>query len=109
MGDLESVELMTGKLSKLFLYVTRTSESIVSLQEEFENMPEIPENEFLKGDMNKNQIIDLEDAQIVLKMALKIVESQESDILMADVDEDIDVTLSDAQKVLRAALKIEIL
>ncbi len=38
MGDLESVELMTGKLSKLFLYVTRTSESIVSLQEEFENM-----------------------------------------------------------------------
>ena len=38
MGELVSVELMTGKLSKLFLYVTRTSESIVSLQEEFENM-----------------------------------------------------------------------
>lgn len=38
MGDVETIELMTDKLSKLFLYITRSAEPIVTLKEETENM-----------------------------------------------------------------------
>ena len=38
MGDMDSVALMTDKLSKLFLYVTRNAEPIVTIREEYEHM-----------------------------------------------------------------------
>ena len=38
MGDIESVERMTGGLSKLFLYITRNAEPIVKLRDEADNM-----------------------------------------------------------------------
>lgn len=38
MGDMESVERMTDRLAKLFLYMTRNAEPIVTLKDEFETV-----------------------------------------------------------------------
>lgn len=61
----------------------------------------------LPGDVNADGEITLEDAQLVLKAALKIEELEEAVWKAADVKEDNIIDLADAQKILKAALKIE--
>ena len=56
------------------------------------------------GDVDRNGSVELSDAQIVLKVALKI--KSLNDITYADADGNGTVDLADAQLVLKAALRI---
>ena len=56
--------------------------------------------------MDNNQKIDLTDAQIILKAALKIIPLEGSAEKAADVDQNGKIDLTDAQLVLKKALKI---
>lgn len=69
------------------------------------NAAETISNQLL-GDISANGIVDLADAQLALKTALKIIRLDENIITIADVDKDSQVTLSDAQLILKKALKI---
>lgn len=61
----------------------------------------------LPGDANGDGKVDLQDAQLVLKVALKIAAfTEEGQEALADVDGEAGVKLSDAQLILKAALKI---
>lgn len=66
-----------------------------------------PGTEVMTGDVDGNGKVELADAQLVLKAALKIMSLDEQQTARADYDEDGNVTLADAQGVLRKALKIE--
>lgn len=62
------------------------------------------------GDVDNNGEVNLADAQLALKVALKIQTLSDEDYpasLAADVDKDGSITLSDAKKILRYALKID--
>lgn len=83
------------------LYVN--DEKVASSDED--NLVEPPMDEMIPGDANQDGKVTLEDAQLVLRAALRIVELEDS--RLADVNQDGQVTLEDAQKVLRIALKIE--
>lgn len=68
-----------------------------------------PSDNILLGDVDKNNKIDLLDAQIVLKMAVGIIiENDESIIKAADVNLDKKVDLKDAVIVLKMAVGIPI-
>lgn len=69
--------------------------------------PNVPVKDYLAGDINGDGKVTLEDAQLTLKAALKIMELKEEQMLAADMNQDKYVTLEDAQKVLRKALKIQ--
>lgn len=70
------------------------------------NPSETPDSGYLMGDVNNDKTINLTDAQMTLKAALKIVKLDEAAITAADVDKNGKVELSDAQKILKHALKI---
>lgn len=59
------------------------------------------------GDLDGNAVIELADAQMTLKGALKIRELDEVQTKAADVDNSGDIELADAQKILKTALLIE--
>lgn len=59
------------------------------------------------GDVDGNSVIELNDAQLALKAALKIQSLEEKQNKAADADASGDVELNDAQKILKHALKIE--
>lgn len=58
------------------------------------------------GDLDGNKKVELADAQIVLKSALKIINIEAIKSKSADVDANGKIELSDAQKILKYALKI---
>lgn len=58
------------------------------------------------GDANGDEKVSLEDAQLVLKVALKISVLDDKQKVAADVKKDEKITLEDAQLILKAALKI---
>lgn len=58
------------------------------------------------GDVDFNQNIDLNDAQLTLKAALKIIALDADAAIAADVNQDGTVNLQDAQIILKKALKI---
>lgn len=58
------------------------------------------------GDIDNSSRVDLQDAQMALQAALKIVDLDAQQIVAGDVDKDGKVTLQDAQLILQAALKI---
>lgn len=60
----------------------------------------------VKGDVDRDGSLTLSDAQLTLKIALKITTADSEQYTIADVDGDDSVTLSDAQLILKAALKI---
>ncbi len=60
----------------------------------------------LVGDVDGNGKLELNDAQIVLRAALKISGLTQIQIQAADIDTDNQITLTDAQKILKLALKI---
>lgn len=62
----------------------------------------------LPGDINGDGIVDLKDAQTVLKAALKLISLSDANQETADMNEDGQLTLADAQFVLKAALKLNV-
>lgn len=62
--------------------------------------------EIIYGDVNGDGAVTLEDAQLVLRAALRIVDIEETWLENADVDFDGEITLADAQYVLLRALRI---
>lgn len=60
----------------------------------------------LSGDVNGDGTVDLRDAQLVLKAALKIAALSDTEQNTADLSGDGQLTLADAQLVLKVALKI---
>lgn len=67
--------------------------------------PTEPE-EVVLGDLDGDQKVTLQDTQVALKAALKIVILDHTKIEAADVNKDRTVTLEDAQIILKVALKI---
>lgn len=62
----------------------------------------------MRGDVDGNKKVDLTDAQLALKMALKIIATPtEEQSAAADVDDNSKIDLTDAQKILKVALRIE--
>lgn len=61
------------------------------------------------GDADKNGKVELSDAQMVLKIALKIETADAERKCCMDTDFDGGIMLNDAQRILKAALKIEAL
>lgn len=59
-----------------------------------------------KGDLDGDQKITLEDAQLALKGALKIITIEENQLKAADLNEDGKVSLDEVQRILKATLKI---
>lgn len=59
------------------------------------------------GDVNGSGTVELDDAQEILKTALKIKDSDGSEIKLSDINNDNEVTLEDAQLALKKALKIQ--
>lgn len=60
----------------------------------------------LTGDVDEKEGVQLQDAQLILKVALKIEELSWEKERLADTNEDGKVMLDDAQNALKAALKI---
>lgn len=70
-----------------------------------ESIP-VKEPSGITGDANGDGKVDLADAQLLLKIALKITFADESELYVNDVDNNGTVDLSDAQLTLKVALKI---
>lgn len=64
---------------------------------------------YMPGDVDGNKSVELKDAQLTLKAALKIKSLDAVGTLAADVDGNGSVELRDAQLILKAALKISAL
>lgn len=62
----------------------------------------------LVGDVTGNKQVTLEDANVVLKAALKMINLSGEALQAADVDYDSAITLADANQVLKIALKISV-
>ena len=60
----------------------------------------------VKGDLDINGKVNLSDAQLALKAALKVLILDEAGQKAADVDDDGKITLADAQNILKLALNI---
>lgn len=67
----------------------------------------VSQNVYLTGDVDNNGKVTLEDAQKVLRAALKLETLEAQATKAADVNNDGKVTLEDANKVLRVALKLD--
>lgn len=83
-----------------------------------ENNDEVPRNPnyvppvasyLTAGDADFNGVVELLDAQLALKFALRIYVPYELEVYVTDVDFDNEVTLKDAQEILISALKISII
>lgn len=61
---------------------------------------------FMKGDMDKDGEISVNDALIALRIAAKLAEETYEAILIGDIDGDDAITVSDALKILRVAAKL---
>lgn len=68
--------------------------------------PEATPIPVLPGDVDGNGVVELGDAQLALKAALKLIRLDEKSIKAADVDGVDGVTLNDAQLILKKALKL---
>ena len=64
---------------------------------------------YRNGDVNEDGNVDLTDAQLVLKAALKIIALTERENNIADIDKNGQLTLTDAQLVLKLALRIPLI
>lgn len=62
--------------------------------------------DYAMGDVDGNNAVELSDAQMALKAALKIITLDEKQRKAADIDKNNMIELSDAQNILKAALKI---
>lgn len=97
-----------------YLYYVKKTDAIAPLTEaELQQLldaqkpevtPQPSQNE--KGDVNGDNKITLEDAQLTLKLALKIMDGDERQLKAADLNDDGMVTLDEAQTVLKKALNI---
>lgn len=81
-------------------------ESASPLPQQSAEPSEAPKPSGIMGDVNGNGSVDLGDAQLVLKAALKIEKLDADQIRLADCNMDQVIDLSDAQIILKKALKI---
>ncbi len=65
-----------------------------------------PEGEYVLGDVDGNKVVELADAQLALKAALKIDTLEGNALKAADVHKNGSIELNDAQMILKKALKI---
>lgn len=65
-----------------------------------------PEGEYVLGDVDGNKVVELADAQLALKAALKIDILEGNALKAADVHKNGSIELNDAQMILKKALKI---
>lgn len=65
--------------------------------------------DMIMGDINGDGAVSLEDAQLALRCALKITDTDERSIKTGDLDGNGKIELGEAQRILRAALRIEAL
>lgn len=72
-----------------------------------ESKPSTTDPVALKGDVNGDGEIKLEDAQLALKFALDLLAPTDKQKAAADVDGNGEIELKDAQKILRVALDLE--
>lgn len=70
------------------------------------DIPSSEEPKVMLGDVDKNGKVELPDAQMALKAALKIMVLEEDETERADVDQNLEINLTDAQLILKYALKI---
>ncbi len=61
---------------------------------------------FVKGDLDSDKEVTLQDAQLALRIALNILEPEGTQLLAADLNGDSKVDLDEVQRILKAALKI---
>lgn len=91
----------------------RSDEMIRSEQNQDDTPEQVPDEEqdealqVKKGDINGDAQVTLQDAQLALKAALKIIGLEGNQVKAADVTGEGKVELNDAQKILKVALKIE--
>lgn len=103
----------TGQLAECIVIVTEGEGIIIPPTNEPSTPPSVtpsnpPAGEAVTlGDVNLDGKVELADAQLVLKAALKISSLNESQTKNTDVDNNGKVELADAQKILKVALKIE--
>ena len=67
----------------------------------------IPQNAEVTGDLNGDGVVGLEDAQMILKAALKIITLNDGLAARADMTGDGSISLDDASAALRKALRID--
>lgn len=63
-------------------------------------------SKLLKGDLNGDAQVTLEDAQLALKLALNIITPEEDQLTTGDLNQDGTIALDEAQHILKAALNI---
>lgn len=73
---------------------------------EVTGVTDVTDQEYLKGDVDNNKEIQLEDARLALRQALDLIVLDEKAMKAADVNEDGDVKLDDAQQILKMALDL---
>lgn len=88
-----------------FIKKALTEDEAIELYDEAKEAAGMDSTEL--GDIDGNGKVDLTDAQLVLKAALKINTLTDAQFKAADTNGDGKVDLTDAQKVLKVALKIE--
>ena len=71
------------------------------------NAVEIPDDDWVHGDLDSDGKVSLQEVVIILKAALGIENLSDEDLEKADFDEDGSIKLSDAQAALKAALGID--
>lgn len=102
----------TAKDSVTYLYLhTRTVgiETESGVQKQEISAPSIQYRVMIKeipGDVNMDGDVKLNDAQLALKAALRIIKFDETQIRLADFDGNGSVDLKDAQTILKKALRI---
>lgn len=84
-----------------------TSENPITTESPVPSKPLV--TEYVAGDTDGNGKIELTDAQLTLKAALRIKNLSPEETSRADIIKDTEINLKDAQKILKLALKIETL
>lgn len=99
----------TNEETKTELNVTVTGESVTFKSNELGTFVLVAEGEtsYKKGDADGNGNVELRDAQLALKAALKLIDLSGNDLKAADVNGNGIVELEDAQNILKAALKLQ--
>lgn len=104
---------MNGKKKKLLagalaLSMALPTTAYAGMSYILEDKEEAASQMFLRGDLNYDGEVKLDDAQTALKIALKIKnDATDAELKAADANEDGNMTLADAQLILKWALKIE--
>lgn len=96
-------------IAMLFIIIIITMSLTVFASESAQDkmkLTSVPEMEVVYGDLTGNGQVELADAQIALRAALRIIDLEEGQYAAADVDGEEGLNLMDVQYILRYALRI---